>query len=179
MKSNKEIPVVSIVGASGSGKTTILEKLIPELVGLGLRVGTIKHDVHGFEMDRPGKDSWRHKKAGSAVTVLSSPKQIGMVRDMDHDSPLEDLIPLLAGVDIVLTEGYKKGCRPKLEVFRPELQGEPLCKNDSFLIALITDAEIDLGIPRFSPGDIAGLANFLISYLHILPSSSTAKRMFV
>jgi molybdopterin-guanine dinucleotide biosynthesis protein B len=179
LKSNKELPVVAIVGASGSGKTTVLEKLIPELVRLGLRVGTIKHDVHGFEMDRPGKDSWRHKKAGSTVTVLSSPKQIGMLRDTDQDSPLEELIPLLEGVDLVLTEGYKKGSRPKMEVFRPELQAEPLCKGDSLLIALISDAEIDLGVPRFSPRDIESVANFVINYLHIIPSGSTAKRKAV
>ncbi|UCF95758.1 MAG: molybdopterin-guanine dinucleotide biosynthesis protein B, partial [Desulfobacterales bacterium] len=74
-------PIVSTVGYSGSGKTTLLEKLIAELKQRGFRVGTIKHDVHGFEMDRPGKDSWRHKQAGASVTVISSPYQIGMVKD--------------------------------------------------------------------------------------------------
>ena len=91
MKAVTEPPIVSIVGPSGVGKTTLLERLIPELTGRGYRVGTIKHDVHGFEIDQPGKDSWRHKHAGAQVTVISSPNQIGMVMDVDHDHHLEEL----------------------------------------------------------------------------------------
>ncbi|MBW2556910.1 MAG: molybdopterin-guanine dinucleotide biosynthesis protein B, partial [Deltaproteobacteria bacterium] len=78
-------PVVSVVGNSGAGKTTFLEKMIPEMVGRGLKVGTIKHDVHGrFEMDKPGKDSWRHKHAGASTTVISSPYRIGIVMDVKY-----------------------------------------------------------------------------------------------
>ena len=94
-------PVVSIVGYSGSGKTTLIEKLISALKQRGLRVGTIKHDVHGFEMDRPGKDSWRHKQAGASATIITSPRQIGMVMDADHDHHPMELLPLMAGMDIV------------------------------------------------------------------------------
>lgn len=155
-------PIVSVVGRSGAGKTTLLEKLIPELARRGFRVGTIKHDVHGFEMDKPGKDSWRHKQAGSAVTLISSPHQIGMVRDVDHDHRLDELVPYLAGVDIVLTEGYKRGDKPKVEIFRPEVHSEPLCRGDDKLVALVSDAPVDLGVPRFSIGDINGLADFLV-----------------
>ena len=84
-RSIKTPPIVSIVGNSGSGKTTFLEKLIPEMIRRGFKVGTIKHDVHGFEMDKPGKDSWRHKRAGAHTTMISSPYQIGMVMDVDED----------------------------------------------------------------------------------------------
>ncbi len=81
LTSHSTPPLVSIVGNSGAGKTTLLEKLIAAVTQRGFRVGTIKHDVHGFEMDKPGKDSWRHKQAGAVTTLISSPKRIGMVMD--------------------------------------------------------------------------------------------------
>jgi molybdopterin-guanine dinucleotide biosynthesis protein B len=163
-----EIPaIVSIVGKSGSGKTTLLEKLIPELTGMGLKVGTIKHDVHGFEIDYPGKDSWRHKQAGSGITIISSPQKIGMVMDVDHDHTLDELAPFFSGMDVVLTEGYKREKKPKIEIFRREAHTEPLCSNDSNLIALMTNADVDLGVPRFTLEDIEGLARFLTSHLKL------------
>jgi len=158
----KHPPIVSIVGNSGSGKTTFIEKLIPELVRRGLKVGTVKHDVHGFDMDKPGKDSWRHKQAGASTTIISSPYQIGMVMDVDHDHQPDELLPLFPGVDIILAEGYKRGNKPKLEIFRPEIAHEPLCKDDENLLALICDTNVDLGVPRFSFKDMDGIVNFLI-----------------
>ena len=170
MKNQIKHPIISFVGSSGSGKTTLLEKLIPELTRLGFKVGTIKHDVHGFEMDKPGKDSWRHKQAGAAVSMISSPVQIAMVMDVDHDHHPDELSSLLSGVDIILTEGYKRKGRAKVEIFRPNGRGEkPLCMNDEYLIALVTDTHIDLGVPRFSLNDIKGLADFLISHLGLTP----------
>jgi molybdopterin-guanine dinucleotide biosynthesis protein B len=160
-------PIISVVGFSGAGKTTLLEKLIPELTKRGYEVGTIKHDVHGFEMDRPGKDSWRHKQAGAAATIISSPYQIGMVMDVEHDHTLDELAPLISSVHVILTEGYKREDKPKLEVFRPEVCGEPLCKNDGHLVALISDEPVDLEVPRFSMDDIRGLADFLISHFNL------------
>ena len=154
-------PVVCIVGKSGSGKTTLMEKLIPELKRMGLQVGSIKHDVHGFEMDQPGKDSWRHKQAGSKTSVISSPKRIGMVMDVDHDHTLDELALFFPGVDIILAEGYKRKDKPKVEVFRREVHSQPLCRNDETLIALMTDTNVDLGVPRFSTNDVRGLALFL------------------
>lgn len=154
-------PVVCIVGKSGSGKTTLMEKLIPELNGMGLQVGTIKHDVHGFEMDQPGKDSWRHKRAGSKTSIISSPQRIGMVMDVDHDHSLDELALFFLGVDIILAEGYKKMGKPKVEIFRREVHSQPLCRGDKTLIALMTDTNMDLGVPRFSTNDVRGLAVFL------------------
>ncbi len=155
-------PVVSIVGNSGSGKTTLLEKLIPALKRKGLKVGTIKHDVHGFEMDKPGKDSWRHKQAGSEITLISSPNKIGMVMDVDHDHSLDELTRFFSDVDIILTEGYKRETKPKVEIYREELGEEPLCKSDANLVALVTDAPVDLGVPKFASNDVESLADFLI-----------------
>jgi molybdopterin-guanine dinucleotide biosynthesis protein B len=160
-------PILCIVGRSGSGKTTFLEKLIPEVVTRGLKVGTIKHHKHDFEMDYPGKDSWRHKRAGSAAALVSSPQRIGMVKDADHDYRPEELAPLLSGVDIILCEGYKREPRPKVEIFRPEIHDKPFCISDRNLIALVTDANVDLGVPRFAASDTEGLALFLIAYFRL------------
>lgn len=161
--------LISVVGFSGAGKTTLLEKLIHELASRGYRVGTIKHDVHGFEMDIPGKDSWRHKHAGAATTLISAPRQIGMVMDVDHDHHPDELKRFFSNVDIVFTEGYKQGDKPKLEVFRHQVRDEPLCKNDDHLIALISDTWVDLGVPHFSLNDVKGLADFLISRFNLAP----------
>jgi molybdopterin-guanine dinucleotide biosynthesis adapter protein len=164
-------PIVSIVGASGSGKTTLLERLIPELKGRGLRVATIKHDVHGFEMDKPGKDSWRHKQAGAVTSIISSPFKIGMVMDVDHDHSPDELSWLLSGADLILTEGYKQKGKNKLELFRPNGLGEePICKGDKDLIALVSDITIDLGVPRFRISDVSALADFIISHFDLAPS---------
>jgi len=156
--------MVSIVGNSGAGKTTLLEKLIPELVKRGCRVGTVKHDVHGFQIDKPGKDSWRHKKAGASTTLISSPQQIGMVKDVDHDHSPSELIPYLPWMDIILLEGYKRAEHPKIEVFRSKAHPEPICGSDKHLIALVSSDPVDLGVPRFSLDDIKGVADFLSVY---------------
>ncbi|MEW6673509.1 MAG: molybdopterin-guanine dinucleotide biosynthesis protein B [Thermodesulfobacteriota bacterium] len=163
-------PVVAVVGYSGVGKTTYLEKLIFALTQRGLNVGTIKHDVHGFEMDKPGKDTWRHKRAGARTTLISSPCQIGMVRDVDRDHTLEELVPLFSGIDFILAEGFKRSSVPKLEIFRPEAYLDPICRNDRNLLALISDAPLDLGVPRYALDDVEGLADFLISYFKVSPT---------
>ena len=166
----REPPVIIIAGSSGSGKTNLLEKLIPEFIRRGFRIGTIKHDVHGFEIDQPGKDSWRHKQAGASTTIISSSRQIGMIRDVDHDHHLDELASLLSNMDIVLAEGYKQLDRPKLEVFRSEIHKEPLLKDDEHLIALISDTAVDLDVPQFSTNDIQGLTGFLITYFSLIPA---------
>lgn len=156
------IPIVSIVGKSDSGKTTLIEKLIPELNRKGYRVATIKHDVHGFEVDREGKDSWRHRRAGSYSTVLSSPQQLAMICDMDHDAPLEEIRSrFIRDVDIIITEGYKKDRAPKVEVFRKEAHQEPLCTGDDTLVALVSNQHFDLGVPCLDLDDAQALADLL------------------
>ena len=154
-------PMVGITGFSGSGKTTVTVGLVAEFNRRGLRVATIKHDVHGFEMDRPGKDSWRHKQAGAAATIVTSPDKIGMVMDADRDHQPWELLPLLSGMDLVLVEGFKRAPLPKIEVHRPETGKPPACRNDPNLIAVVSDADLNWGVPRFGSRNVSALADFI------------------
>ena len=133
------IPVISIVGKSNSGKTTLIEKLLPELKARGHRVATIKHDVHGFDLDQPGKDTWRHAQAGSDVVVISSPNKLAMIQKTDRDLSLDEVIARVDGVDLIMTEGYKRGDKPKLEVFQSARYSEILCTEDDRLFAIAAD----------------------------------------
>jgi len=155
-------PVVPIIGFSGSGKTTLLEKLIQAMAGRGFKVGTIKHHGHDFEMDKPGKDSWRHKQAGASATIIASPSQVGLVMDVDTDQSLDDLVPMLTGMDIILVEGYKRTDREKIEVYRPGISESLLCLEDPKIIALVTRATVSCSVPRFAPDAAANLAEFII-----------------
>ncbi len=160
-------PIISFVGHSGSGKTTFIEKLIPLLVQAGVKTAVIKHDVHGFEMDKPGKDTWRHKKAGAAATMISSPSRIGLVMDADHDHMPHELAPMFRFADLIITEGFKRGPYPKLEIFRPDATGDPtpLCRQDPGLLAVISDTAVDCKVPVFSLDDVRAVADFITAYL--------------
>ncbi len=155
-------PVVSVAGFSGAGKTTLIARLIPALKAMGLVVGTVKHHEHSFDMDTPGKDSWVHRRAGAAGTIISSPAAIGLIRDVDYDHDPRELALMLPGVALVLAEGYKNAPIPKMEVFRAAVSERPFCPGDRRLIAMITDDPVDWSGPVFSPGDTRGLAEFLV-----------------
>jgi molybdopterin-guanine dinucleotide biosynthesis protein B len=156
------IPIISIVGKSNCGKTTLLEKLIGELTGRGWRVATIKHNKHGFNIDHEGKDSYRHKKAGAQITVVSSPHQIALVSDVDHDHSFDEIRDrFISGVDIILTEGFKVNDYPKIEVYRAELKRELISKKEDGLIAVAADVRLDMDVPCFDINDAAIIADFI------------------
>jgi molybdopterin-guanine dinucleotide biosynthesis protein B len=156
------IPIISIVGKSDSGKTTLIEKLVPELTRRGYRIATIKHDVHGFEVDQEGKDSWRHKQAGAHTVVISSPNKIALIRDVEKDLNLDEIRDrLIQDVDLILSEGYKKDVQPKIEVFRKEIHKKLLCTKKDNLVAIASNKKINVGIPCFNLEDMNGLSNFI------------------
>jgi molybdopterin-guanine dinucleotide biosynthesis adapter protein len=156
------IPIVSIVGKSDSGKTTLIEKIVPELNRRGYKVATVKHDVHGFEIDREGKDSWRHKRAGAHTVVLSSPEKIAVVRDVERDVSLDELRSrFIRDVDIIISEGYKNDRHPKIEVYRKDAGGELLCSKKDILIAVASDREFDIGVPCINIDDTKEIVNII------------------
>ncbi len=154
-------PVLSIVGKSSSGKTTLIEKLIPVLRGRGRRLGVVKHAPHGFDADKRGKDSWRHKRAGADAVIVASPSRIVLEIKEDGNS-LDAVVSHLPDVDIALTEGYKREDRPKIEVFRSQPHPEPLWL-DPPPIALVTDSETEAypGTPRIALDDIEAVADLI------------------
>ncbi|MFA4965302.1 MAG: molybdopterin-guanine dinucleotide biosynthesis protein B [Thermoleophilia bacterium] len=153
--------LVAIVGKSDSGKTTLIEKVIPELVRLGLRVGTIKHDAHSFEIDHPGKDSWRHGQAGALAYAIASPERLAFITRLDGEMPLAEIARrYFAGFDLVLAEGYKRTAPHRVELFRVGAgHAEPLC-GPGEAMALVTDAPLRHK-HAFGLDDAAGLARFL------------------
>lgn len=155
------VPVVSFVGNSGVGKTTFLEKLIPVLKERGHRVAAIKHDVHRFDIDYPGKDSWRLTEAGSDLVLLSSPDKLAMIERPAAERALDELVAMVSDrVDIVLTEGYRGAAAMKIEVSRAAHSHELTARLDD-VIAIATDRPFDYPVPQFSLEDAAGMADFL------------------
>jgi molybdopterin-guanine dinucleotide biosynthesis protein B len=142
------IPIVAVVGKSNSGKTTLIEKLIPELNKRGYRVATVKHHNHALEIDTPGKDSWRHKQAGAQTTFISTPGELGMVHSVDSDmTPIEIRDRFIDNADLVLAEGFKQLSVPKIEVFRSCAHAEPVSAGDENLLAIASDTDLDIGAP--------------------------------
>lgn len=156
------IPIISIVGGSKGGKTTLIERLIPEFIKRGYRVATIKHHGEDFQIDQKGKDSWRHKKAGAQTVVISSPQKIALVEDASHDHSLEELATrFIHGVDIIIAEGFKREQHPKVEVFRKEVHPHPLAPDLENVIAVVSDEPLPLDIPCFDLNDISGIADII------------------
>lgn len=157
------IPILSIVGKSDVGKTTLLEKVVAELTSRGYLVATVKHDAHSFDIDHKGKDSWRHKQAGASLTIISSPAKLALVADTDHDHSLAEIRDkFVQGVDLILTEGYKREVHPKIEVFRRELYPELLCREDDNLVAVAGDSpDPPRDVPLFDLNSPGPLCDFI------------------
>jgi molybdopterin-guanine dinucleotide biosynthesis protein B len=155
------IPVVSFVGYSGSGKTTFLEKLIPRLKARNVRVGIIKHHGHNLEIDTPGKDTWRHARAGADAVAIACPGKAAVFLKAEGEMDLEVLAGLMGEMDIILTEGYKRGSRPKIEINRSAC-GTGLVSDPRELIAVVSDTGWEAGVPVFGLEDADPVADFLM-----------------
>jgi molybdopterin-guanine dinucleotide biosynthesis protein B len=161
---NERTPVVVFVGLSGTGKTTYLEKLIPALKSRGLRLAVLKHDAHGFEIDKPGKDSYRMKAAGADSVAICSGGKLAIVEATPTEPTIPEILDKLQPVDLVLIEGYKKSAYPKIEIHRAAL-GKPLLSQPEELLAVVTDEPLPVPVPQLGLDDVESCAKLLLSYL--------------
>jgi len=161
-KVDKMVPIVSFVGYSNSGKTTFLVKVIKELKKRGYRIAVIKHDGHDFEIDHRDKDTWKHRQAGADVVCIASAQQLAIMQRTLTPLVLDEIIPLIDNVDLILTEGFKQENKPQIEVNR---QGSQYLGKKDNTIALVADALRYDGIPNFGLDDAEGVADFLQSMM--------------
>lgn len=173
----KSPPVVSIVAHSGTGKTTLLEQLIPILKQRGYRVGVIKHDAHRFEIDYPGKDSYRLTAAGADSMLISSGERLALVRRHRQTPSIEELLELCGtDHDIILTEGFKQSKLPKIELYRGVLGRELICRganHDPTLLAVASDLPLDLDIPLLDLNNPPQIATFIEDMIMMHTAVST------
>jgi len=159
--------VIGIAGYSGSGKTTLIEKVVPILVGEGLRVSLIKHAHHGFDVDQPGKDSWRHRHAGCTEVLVSSNRRWALMHELRGapEPSLTEQLKRLSPCDVVIVEGYKTEPIPKIEVHRRGVDAPPLHPADPYVVAVATDEPLETSLPQLALDDPAGVARFLLAHL--------------
>jgi molybdopterin-guanine dinucleotide biosynthesis protein MobB len=166
--------VIGVTGWSGSGKTALIVRLIPELASRGYRVATVKHAHHAFDIDTPGKDSYEHRAAGAAEVVVSSAKRWAIMHEnRDEAEPaLEELLAKLSPVDIVLVEGFKNEAHTKIEVHRPATGSDLICTTNPSIVAVATDAALADGAPArdiaiLDLNDTAAIADFVIGHCRL------------
>lgn len=156
--------IIGLAGWSGSGKTTLVTAVIPVLVRRGLKVATVKHAHHEFDIDQPGKDSWQHRHAGASEVAIVSSRRWALVHELgaEPEPPLTDILQKLSPVDLVIVEGFKRHPHPKLEVYRAAV-GKPLLHpDDNCIVAVATDAPLrEASVPVLMLDDIDGIANVL------------------
>lgn len=162
--------VFGLAGWSGSGKTTLLTRLLPALTARGLTVSTVKHAHHAFDLDQPGKDSWRHREAGASEVMVASARRWALIHE-HRDAPepgLDALLRQMSPVDLVLVEGFKRDPIPKLEVHRVALGKPLLCREDPHVVAVASDAPVpDLAVPCLALDDAPAIAAFIIEHCRL------------
>ncbi|QGG47798.1 molybdopterin-guanine dinucleotide biosynthesis protein B [Heliorestis convoluta] len=161
----KKIPILSVVGTSNSGKTTLIEKVIQDLKRKGYRIAIIKHSHKDFEIDRPGKDTYRHGQAGADIVVLSSPYKVAIMETVQEERDLEKIVQSITEVDLILTEGYKKGNQKKIEVHRACL-GRGIITPMEELLAVASDDSLDLTVPLLHIDDIEGITQIIEQFIN-------------
>jgi molybdopterin-guanine dinucleotide biosynthesis protein B len=158
--------IFGIAGWSGSGKTTLVARIIPLLTARGLRVSTVKHSSHAFEIDKPGKDSFIHREAGATEVLVTSARRWALVHENrnEPEARLEELIARMSPVDLVLVEGFKAYPHPKIEVHRTTLGKPLLCESDPRVVAVASDVPLPrLAVPRFDLEDVGVIADFILA----------------
>ena len=162
--------VIGVTGFKNSGKTTLVERLVAELTGRGLRISTVKHAHHTFDIDHKGRDSFRHRKAGAREVAVVSRNQWAVIRDMHDESEpsLEDIMSRLQPCDLVIVEGYKRDEHPKIEARNLDLDHPELAGEDDTIIAIAASGPLTgAPVPVFQRDDIAGLADFVLAHVDL------------
>jgi molybdopterin-guanine dinucleotide biosynthesis protein B len=162
--------IIGLAGWSGSGKTTLVRDLIPALTGRGLRVSTLKHAHHAFDIDKPGKDSYVHRRAGATEVLIGSANRWALVHELRGaaEPTSAELIGHMTPVDLLLIEGFKREAYDKLEVHRPSLGQPLLCRDDPRIVAVASDAPLaGLAIPCLDLNDIEAIAAFVIAHCRL------------
>jgi molybdopterin-guanine dinucleotide biosynthesis adapter protein len=161
------VKIFGFAGWSGSGKTTLIEKLLPRFVGAGLRVSLIKHAHHTFDVDQPGKDSYRHRHAGASEILVTSSRRWVLMHELRgaQEPAFEEQVKRISPCDLLIVEGFKFAPIPKLEVWRA-VTGEPLLHpNDPHVVAVASDAKVQTKLPLLDLNDDAAIAAFIVSHL--------------
>jgi len=156
------VPIVSFVGRSNSGKTTLIERVIPELVRAGYKVATVKHAGHGFDLDTEGKDSWRHKRAGASSVMVLSKGSMAMFADVSDQMNVEDVRDRFLDhtYDLIIAEGWKHEGYPKIVIVREQIGEIPVSMEG--LLAVVSDKPVDMDVPLFGLDDVVGVAALIM-----------------
>ncbi|MFZ0846040.1 MAG: molybdopterin-guanine dinucleotide biosynthesis protein B [Pseudolabrys sp.] len=166
--------IIGLAGWSGSGKTTLVTKLIPRLLARGLRVSTLKHAHHGFDLDQPGKDSFMHRTAGATEVIISSAKRWAILHELREEPEwdLPALVAKMSPVDLVLVEGFKRDAFPKLEIHRASNEKPLLHPDDPHIVAVACDSAVpDTKVPVVDLNDIEAIADLLLK--HAVPINAS------
>ena len=155
--------IFGIAGYSGSGKTTLIEKLIPVLTARGVKVSLIKHAHHSFDIDHPGKDSYRHRHAGCSEVLVTSNKRWALMHELrgTPEPTLDEMIRHIAPCDLLLVEGYKREPIPKLEVYRSMIGETLMFSQDPYIVAVASDRRINTALPQFLLDEVEAIASFI------------------
>lgn len=157
--------VFCIVGRSNTGKTTLIERLIPLLTARGIKVATIKHHHKPIEMDLAGKDTHRHKQAGAHASMIVAGKRLGLIKDVDEEMGVGELVAqYMDDADLVIVEGYKKAAMPKIEVYNYREDDPPVAREDERLVAIVSDRKITARVPVFLRDEVEAIADFVIQH---------------
>jgi molybdopterin-guanine dinucleotide biosynthesis protein B len=159
--------IFGLAGWSGSGKTTLMIRLLPELARRGLSVSTVKHAHHAFDVDQPGKDSWKHRRAGAVEVMVASASRWALMHE-HRDTPepkLAELVRHMTAVDLLLVEGFKREAHPKLEIHRAALGKPLLCRDDPHIVGVASDQRIPgLALPLLALDDVPAIADFILGH---------------
>jgi molybdopterin-guanine dinucleotide biosynthesis protein B len=171
--------VIGLAGWSGSGKTTLLMRLLPELIRRGISVSTMKHAHHEFDVDQPGKDSWRHRAAGATEVLVASANRWALMHELRGraEPSAAELTKHMSPVDLLIVEGFKRSTHDKIEIHRREIGKPLLYPDDPQIVAVLSDEPLpDCSLPVIHLDDVMKVADFVVAHCKLIPSVSEAGR---